>query len=362
MGTPTQVCVWSCLNFSAPAGGGIVGRGGRGRRLGEGNVERIKDLNGQGNDQDLGANEGIKGVNGNVEGANVWDWPMLRILIGFQELARLVPQLVTPIDGIIEGERPEEKAIFFMGVKASDKKQEEVVVVRDFLEVFPDDLSRLPPIREIEFRIELTPGATPVAKFPYRLAPSELEELSGQLKELQDKGFIRPNSSPWGVSVLFVKKKDGSFRMCIDYRELNKLTVKNRYPLPRIDDLFDQLQGSQFLSKIDLRISAAQKEAVDEFARLQKGLDKMIKQRSDGNSLHEGISNALDMSTSYHPQTDGQSERTIQTLEDMLRAMRCAPFEALYGRKCRSLIMWAEDGEGQLIGPELVQETTKKIS
>ncbi|GKF05495.1 putative reverse transcriptase domain-containing protein, partial [Tanacetum coccineum] len=93
----------------------------------------------------------------------------------------------------------------------------------------------------------------PVAKSPYRLAPSEMEELSGQLKELQDKGFIRPSSLPWGAPVLFVKKKDDSFRMCIDYRELNKLTVKNRYPLPRIVDLFDQLQGSQFFSKIDLR-------------------------------------------------------------------------------------------------------------
>ncbi|GJW63090.1 putative reverse transcriptase domain-containing protein [Tanacetum coccineum] len=153
----------------------------------------------------------------------------------------------------VVGERPDEKARLLMSAKASDKKQEEIVVVRDFPEVFPDDLSGLPPIREIEFRIELTPGATPVAKSPYRLAPSELEELSGQLKELQDKGFIRPSSSPWGAPVLFVKKKDGSFRMCIDYRELNKLTVKNRYLLPRIDDLFDQLQGSQFFSKIDLR-------------------------------------------------------------------------------------------------------------
>ncbi|GJU98390.1 putative reverse transcriptase domain-containing protein [Tanacetum coccineum] len=139
----------------------------------------------------------------------------------------------------VVGERPEEEARFLMGVK----KQEEIVIVRYFPKVFPDDLSGLPPIREIEFRIELIPRATPVAKSPYRLAPSELEELSGQLKELQDKGFIRPSSSPWGTPVLFVKKKDGSFRMCIDYRELNKLTVKNRYPLPRIDDLFDQLQG-----------------------------------------------------------------------------------------------------------------------
>ncbi|GKB76760.1 putative reverse transcriptase domain-containing protein, partial [Tanacetum coccineum] len=88
---------------------------------------------------------------------------------------------------------------------------------------------------------------------PYRLAPAEMQELSTQLQELSDRGFIRPSSSPWGAPVLFVKKKDGSFRMCIDYRKLNKLTVKNRYPLPRIDDLFDQLQGSRVYSKIDLR-------------------------------------------------------------------------------------------------------------
>nr|GEU47103.1 putative reverse transcriptase domain-containing protein [Tanacetum cinerariifolium] len=106
---------------------------------------------------------------------------------------------------------------------------------------------------EREFKIELIPGAAPVARVPYRLAPSELKELSDQLKELSEKGFIRPSSSPWGALVLFVKKKNGSFRMCIDYRELNKLTVKNWYPLPRIDDLFDQLQGSSVYSKIDLR-------------------------------------------------------------------------------------------------------------
>nr|GEZ52449.1 putative reverse transcriptase domain-containing protein [Tanacetum cinerariifolium] len=100
---------------------------------------------------------------------------------------------------------------------------------------------------------DLVPGAAPVARAPYRLAPSEMKELSDQLKELADKGFIRPSSSPWGAPVLFVKKKDGSFRMCIDYWELNKLTVKNRYPLPRIDDLFDQLPGSSVYSKIDLR-------------------------------------------------------------------------------------------------------------
>ncbi|GJR56238.1 putative reverse transcriptase domain-containing protein [Tanacetum coccineum] len=134
-----------------------------------------------------------------------------------------------------------------------EKRLEDVPVIRDFPEVFPDDLPGLPPPRQVEFKIELVPGAAPVARAPYRLAPSELKELADQLQELSEKGFIRPSSSPWGAPVLFVKKKDGSFRMCIDYRELNKLTVKNRYPLPRIDDLFDQLQGSSVYSKIDLR-------------------------------------------------------------------------------------------------------------
>ncbi|GJV50886.1 putative reverse transcriptase domain-containing protein [Tanacetum coccineum] len=118
-------------------------------------------------------------------------------------------------------------------------------------------LARISPARPVEIpnrlQIDLIPGAAPVARAPYRLAPSKMKELSEQLQELSDKGFIRPSSSPWGAPVLFVKKKDGSFRMCIDYRELNKLTVKNRYPLPRIDDLFDQLQGSSIYSKIDLR-------------------------------------------------------------------------------------------------------------
>ncbi|GJZ66361.1 putative reverse transcriptase domain-containing protein [Tanacetum coccineum] len=136
--------------------------------------------------------------------------------------------------------------------KSEKKRLEDVPIVRDFTDVFPEDLSGLPPTRQVEFQIDLIHGAAPVAQAPYRLAPSEMKELSEQLKELPDKGFIRPNSSPWGDPVLFVKKKDGSFRMCIDYQELNKLTVKNRYPLPRIDDLFDQLQGSSGYSKIDL--------------------------------------------------------------------------------------------------------------
>nr|GEU74535.1 putative reverse transcriptase domain-containing protein [Tanacetum cinerariifolium] len=414
--------------------------------------------------------------------------------------------------------------------KSEEKRLEDVSIVREFSKVFPEDLPGLPPARQVEFQIDLVPGAAPVARAPYRLAPAKMQELSTQLQELSDTGFIRPSSSPWGEPVLFVKKKDGSFWMCIDYRELNKLTVKNRYPLLRIDDLFDQLQGSRVYSKIDMRsgyhqlrnrkeheghlklilkllneeelyakfskcefwlskvqflghvidsegthvdpakIEAIkdwespkmpteirqflglgailmQKEKVIAYAsrqlkpnmkadiatyvskcltcakvkieyqkpsagqdtiwvivdRLTKSahflpmreddtLEKLTRQYlkevvsrhgvpvliisyRDGkftlhfwNSLNKALGIRLDMSTSYHPETDGQSERTIQTLEDMLRAcvldfgkgwdkhlplvefsynngyhtsIKAAPFEALYGRKCRSPICWA---------------------
>ncbi|GJR72842.1 putative reverse transcriptase domain-containing protein [Tanacetum coccineum] len=530
--------------------------------------------------------------------------------------------------------------------KSEKKRLEDVPIVRDFPEVFPEDLLGLPPTRQVEFQIDLIPGVAPVARVPYRLAPSKMKELSEQLKELFDKGFIRPSSSPWGALVLFVKKKNGSFRMCIDYRELNKLTVKNRYPLPRIDDLFDQLQGSSVYSKIDLRsgyhqlrvreedipktafrtryghyefqvmpfgltnapavfmdlmnrqararrasednigvveergvqeheyrnryhpgkanvvadalsrkeqepslrvralvmtisldrpkqILNAQTEArkpenikSEDFGGMRlrtvimheshkskysihPGSDKMYQdmkklywwpnmkadiatyvnkcltcakvkaehQRPSGllvqpkipewkwdnitmdfvtklpktsqgydtiwvivdrltksaiftpmretdpldklarlylkevvtrhgipvsiicdrdprfasnfwRSLQNALGTNLDMSTAYHPQTDGQSERTIQTLEDMLRAcaidfgkgwvnhlplvefsynnsyhasIKAAPFEALYGQKCRSPVCWTEVGEAQILGPELIQETTEKI-
>ncbi|GJS16257.1 putative reverse transcriptase domain-containing protein [Tanacetum coccineum] len=501
--------------------------------------------------------------------------------------------------------------------KSEMKRLEDVSIVQDFPEVFPEDLPGLPPTRQVEFQIDLVPGVASIARAPYRLAPSEMKELSEQLKELSDKGFIRPSSSPWGAPVLFVKKKDGSFRMCIDYRELNKLTVKNRYPLPRIDDLFDQLQGKRRFHRIlrhfkegfgrcvdtrdtvvfaqdlgdvmkerepPLRVRAlvmtisldlpkqilnAQTEArkpenikkedvggmlienakFPEAIREQKlepradgtlclngrswlpcygdlrtvimheshkskysihpGSDKMYQdmkklywwpnmkadiatyvskcltcakvkaehQRPSGllvqpkipewkwdnitmdfvtklpkssqgydtiwvivdrltksaiftpmretdpldklarmylkevvtrhgipvsiicdrdprfasnfwRSLQNALGTNLDMSTAYHPQTDGQSERTIQTLEDMLRAcaidfgkgwvnhlplvefsynnsyhasIKAAPFEALYGRKCHSPICWTEVGEAQILGLELIQETTEKI-
>nr|GFD30482.1 putative reverse transcriptase domain-containing protein [Tanacetum cinerariifolium] len=137
--------------------------------------------------------------------------------------------------------------------KSEKKRVEDVPIVQEFPDVFPEDLPGLPPTRQVEFQIDLVPGSAPVAQTPYRLVPFEMKELAEQLKEMSNKGFIRPSSLPWGAPVLFVKKKDGSLRMCIDYRELKKLTVKNRYPLSIIDDLFDQLQGSSVYSKIDLR-------------------------------------------------------------------------------------------------------------
>nr|GEV87875.1 putative reverse transcriptase domain-containing protein [Tanacetum cinerariifolium]GEX95781.1 putative reverse transcriptase domain-containing protein [Tanacetum cinerariifolium] len=299
-----------------------------------------------------------------------------------------------------------------------------------------------------------------------------MKELSDQLQELSDKGFIRPSSSPWGAPFLFVKKKDGSW--CIDYLELNKLTVKNRYPLPRIDDLFDQLQGSSVYSKINLRsgyyqlrvhkedipkttyrtryghyefqvmpfgftnapavfidlinlipkvqflghvidskgihVDPTKLEFIKDWAspkspteirqflgltdrltksayflpmRENESMDKLARLE-----LQKALGTRLDMSTAYHSQIDGQSERTIQTIKDMLRAfvidfrngwerhlpliefsyknsyhanIKAAPFEALYGWKCRSPVCLAEVGDARLTGPELIHETTEKI-
>ncbi|GKA33422.1 putative reverse transcriptase domain-containing protein [Tanacetum coccineum] len=317
-----------------------------------------------------------------------------------------------------------------------------------------------------EFQIDLIPGAAPVARAPYRLAPFEMKELSDQLKELSDKGFIRPSSSPWGAPVLFFKKNDVSFRMCIDYKELNKLTLKNHYPLPRIDDSFDQLHGSNVYSKIDLRSGYHQlrvrKEDISKtasrtryghyetphprildkynelslltislstqgkkkeheehlkailellkkeelyakfsklnygFPRIRKDIQKeKLEPRTDGTLCLNGkswlpcygdsrivIVNRLTKSAIFVPirETDPMErlarmylkERTIQTLEDMLRAcmidfgsgwvkhlplvkfsynnsyhasIKAVPFEALYGRKYRSPVCWAEVGE-----------------
>ena len=131
---------------------------------------------------------------------------------------------------------------------------EDIPIAKHFPDVFPDDLPSLPPSREIEFTINLIPGTIPISKPPYRMSPLELRELKVQLQDLLDKGFTKPSVSPWGAPVLFVKNKDGTMRLCIDYRELNKVTIKNKYPLPRIDDLFDQLHGEKVFLIFSLKI------------------------------------------------------------------------------------------------------------
>ncbi|KAK2423579.1 putative mitochondrial protein [Trifolium repens] len=129
----------------------------------------------------------------------------------------------------------------------------DIPIVNEYTDVFPEDVMSLPPEREIEFSIDLVPGSQPISVAPYRMSPLELRELKTQLEELLQKHIIRPSVSPWGAPVLLVKKKDGTMRLCIDYRQLNKVTIKNKYPLPRIDDLLVQLRGATVFSKIDLR-------------------------------------------------------------------------------------------------------------
>ncbi|KMT13620.1 hypothetical protein BVRB_4g082210 [Beta vulgaris subsp. vulgaris] len=136
--------------------------------------------------------------------------------------------------------RQKGEQVFLCMVKdlTQEVKFEDIPVVHEYPDVFSDELPGIPPEREVEFSIDLNPDTAPLSKAPYRMAPAELQELKTQLQELIDKGFIRPSVSPWGAPVLFVRKKDGSMRLCIDYRELNKVTIMNRYPLPCIEDLF----------------------------------------------------------------------------------------------------------------------------
>nr|GEX18857.1 retrotransposon protein, putative, Ty3-gypsy subclass [Tanacetum cinerariifolium] len=407
---------------------------------------------------------------------------------------------------------------------------QDILVVREFLGVFSEDLSGLPLPRKVKCRIDLIPGAMPVVKSPYRLAPTKMQELSNQLKELQEKGFIRPSSSLREAPVLFVKKKDGSFRMCIDYQELNKLTIKNRYPLHRIDDLFDEIakpltlltqndkkfewgdeQENAFQTLKDMLCNApilalpegtydfvvygeasnqgfdAEKQRVDEIgtsssfehdnyssikdkileaqseaskdvntpAEMLRGLDKQFERKEDGGlyfveriwvpaydnlrtliineayvtkysilsktdkmyyDLRDiywwpGMKKDIDLYESKcltcfkfkeeHQDPSGlllqpeipEWKWTNITMEFITKlprtssppdaiwvivdrldkseqfsynnsyhsSVKCTPFEALYGRKCRMPIAWAEVGESKLIGSEIVQDSTDKI-
>nr|CAH67149.1 OSIGBa0122F23.6 [Oryza sativa] len=139
------------------------------------------------------------------------------------------------------------------GVVLNQVALQEIPIVQDYPDVFPEDLPGMPPKRDIEFRIDLVPETNPIHKRPYRMAANELAEVKKQVDDLLQKGYIRPSTSPWGAPVIFVEKKDHTQRMCVDYRALNEVTIKNKYPLPRIDDLFDQLEGATVFSKIDLR-------------------------------------------------------------------------------------------------------------
>jgi hypothetical protein len=144
-------------------------------------------------------------------------------------------------------------AILALNEKGVAEGLEHLPVVKEFVDVFPEELPGMPSKRELEFTIDLKPGTEPITRIPYRMSTPELQELKMQRKELLDLGLTHPSLSPWGAPVIFIRKKDGSWILCIEYRQLNKAMIKNQYPLPRIDDLFDQMKGATVFSKIDWR-------------------------------------------------------------------------------------------------------------
>jgi hypothetical protein len=169
----------------------------------------------------------------------------------FDIACRLV-HLDSPVYGKVILHRPAVSRIKASLHHVVEIKLEDIHVVREFPDVFLDDLPGMPPERAIEFKIELQHGSAPIAKAPYKMSPVEMKELKIQLQGLLDKGYIHPSTSPWGCSALFMEKKDKELHLCVDYRPLNAVTIKNKYPLPCIDILFDQLAGTQVFSKIDL--------------------------------------------------------------------------------------------------------------
>ncbi|GJZ97923.1 putative reverse transcriptase domain-containing protein [Tanacetum coccineum] len=350
----------------------------------------------------LGENEALQDPNivtGSFDVIVGMDWlSKLRAEIVCHERVIRIPLLNGNVLEV-HGEQSEENLKQLASIKAEEKKLEDILIIMDF--------------------------STPIAKVLYRLAPFEVQELSDQLQELQDKGFIRPSHSPWGAPVLFVKKKDGSLhtlpvrnKECYLYQPLESSTYLRpkgiKHEAETVDELFNNYDceicyhpgKSNVVADALSRKERVKPEAFNEVnvqGEALWGLDKQMKHNEDDTiisdrdgrftsrfwqMLQRALGTCLDISTTYHPQTDGQSERTIQTLEDMLRAcvidfggswdthlllaefsynnsyhtsIKCAPFEALYGRKCRSPVVGAEVGESQMIGPKIIQETTDKI-
>jgi hypothetical protein len=161
-------------------------------------------------------------------------------------------RLDSPANGVVVLQLPPSTTMHSSLHHTAAQKLEDIPVAREYPDVFPDDLLGMPPDRDVEFTIELQPGTASISRRPYKMTPKELAELKVQLNELPDKGFIRSSSSPWGCPALFMKK-DQSLRLCVDYRPLNAITIKNKYPLSRIDILFDQLAGAKVFFKVDLR-------------------------------------------------------------------------------------------------------------
>jgi hypothetical protein len=181
----------------------------------------------------------------------VMDW-MTRHRVSLDISSRAV-EIDSPYQGTTILYLSQRKCINSCACAVEGIKLEDIPIVCEYPDVFSNDFPGMPPDRDIEFIIELQPSIAPISKRPYRMPPNELAELKIQLQDLLDKGFIRPSASPWGCPALFVKKKDNSLRLCVDYRPLNAVTVKNKYPFPCIDILFDQLAGAKVFSKIDLR-------------------------------------------------------------------------------------------------------------
>ncbi|KZV43303.1 hypothetical protein F511_09286, partial [Dorcoceras hygrometricum] len=225
-----------------------------------------------------------------------------------------------------------------------------VPVVREFPDVFPDEIPGFPPRREIDFSIELAPGTAPISRAPYRLAPVELKELKEQLSDLLEKGFIRPSMLPWGAPILFVKKKDGTMRMCVDFRQLNKATVKNKYPLPRIDDLFDQLQGSVVYSKLDLRsgyhpLRIRDADVAKTAFRTRYGhFEFLVMPFGLTNAPAVEIYRRLPLKCRFPCETGrSQAPRRQQDSECKILNFRCTPGNGIRIRRCANTI-----GDGQL--------------